>query len=65
MLPHGVYEIHKEEGKAARATGSNLKLYKSSDAYCIEMKIKVLHKEIVVSKSFILVYEDHTIKRYL
>ena len=35
VLPHGVYEIRNEEGKTARATGSHLKMYKSSDACCI------------------------------
>ena len=30
VLPHGVYEL-RNEGKTTRATGSHLKMYKSSD----------------------------------
>ncbi|KAL5475518.1 hypothetical protein EMCRGX_G025345 [Ephydatia muelleri] len=35
VLPHGVYELCNEKGKTTRATGSHLKMYKSSDAQCI------------------------------
>ena len=35
VLPHGVYELRNENGKTTRATGSHLKIYKSSDAQCI------------------------------
>ena len=35
VLPHGVYELRNEKGKTTRATGSHLKIYKSSDAQCI------------------------------
>ena len=64
MLPHGVYEIRNEEGKTARATGSHLKMYKSSDACCIGDEDQSSSQGDCVSKTFILVCEDHTIKRH-
>ena len=61
MLPHGVYVIRNEEGKTACATGSHLKMYKSSD---VGDEDQSSSQGDCVSKSFILVCEDHTIKRY-